>query len=219
FRKTLLPALLRRWIRPLRLENLSRRLRAKRYLALRKRMDRAAHDALRTVLASLGPGGSVKHPWHVVGGEHIRIGRDFWACADVRLEAWDHYQGATYRPVILIGDHVALNNGVHVGAIDRIEIGNNVIVGANALITDHSHGDMGPSMLQTPARDCPLHSRGPVLIEDDVWIGEGACILSGVRVGKGAVVGANAVVVRDVAPGEIVGGVPARRIRHLGDAR
>ncbi len=54
----------------------------------------------------------------------------------------------------------------------------------------------------------------PVVIEDDVWIGENAIVLPGVRIGRGAVVGAGAVVTRDVEPYAIVHGVPARVARH-----
>lgn len=57
-------------------------------------------------------------------------------------------------------------------------------------------------------------SRGPITIQDDVWIGEGAIIFSGVTVGQGAVVAAGAVVNRDVPPYAIVGGVPAKIIRY-----
>jgi len=52
----------------------------------------------------------------------------------------------------------------------------------------------------------------PIMIEDDVWIGFNAAILKGVTIGKGAVVGACAVVLHDVPPYTIVGGNPARRI-------
>jgi len=53
----------------------------------------------------------------------------------------------------------------------------------------------------------------PTIIGNDVWIGDGAVILLGVTIGTGAVIGANAVVVRNVAPYEIVGGVPAKRVK------
>lgn len=57
-------------------------------------------------------------------------------------------------------------------------------------------------------------SKGTITIEDDVWVGYGATILSGVHIGQGAVVAAGAVVTKDVPPYAIVGGVPAKVIRH-----
>lgn len=57
-------------------------------------------------------------------------------------------------------------------------------------------------------------SKGPVIIENDVWIGYGATVMSGVRVGDGAVVAARAVVTRDVRPYAIVAGCPAREVRR-----
>jgi acetyltransferase-like isoleucine patch superfamily enzyme len=53
------------------------------------------------------------------------------------------------------------------------------------------------------------------VIEDEVWIGEGAVILKGVTVGRRAVIGANAVVTKDVAPYTVVGGIPARVIKKI----
>ncbi|MBE6004396.1 MAG: CatB-related O-acetyltransferase [Lachnospiraceae bacterium] len=57
-------------------------------------------------------------------------------------------------------------------------------------------------------------SKGDIIVDDDVWIGYGATILSGVHIGQGAVIGAGAVVSSDVPPYAIVGGVPARIIRY-----
>lgn len=57
--------------------------------------------------------------------------------------------------------------------------------------------------------------RGPIVIEDDAWIGAGAIVLPGVTIGSGAIVAAGAVVHRDVAPFTVVGGVPARQIKEL----
>lgn len=58
-------------------------------------------------------------------------------------------------------------------------------------------------------------ARGPIVIEDDAWIGAGAVILPGVRIGRGAVVGAQSVVTGDVPPLTIVAGQPAREVRRL----
>lgn len=60
-----------------------------------------------------------------------------------------------------------------------------------------------------------LISKGPVVIEDNVWIGEHACIMPGTTIGKGSIVGANAVVTKDVPPYSLVGGVPAKLIKTL----
>lgn len=57
--------------------------------------------------------------------------------------------------------------------------------------------------------------RAPIVIEADVWLGAGVVVLPGVRIGRGAIVGANSVVTADVAPLHVVAGVPAKTIRVL----
>lgn len=64
------------------------------------------------------------------------------------------------------------------------------------------------------SQNCEAISKGDIVLEDDVWIGYGATVLSGVRIGQGAVVAAGAVVNRDVPPYAIVGGVPAKVIKY-----
>jgi len=79
----------------------------------------------------------------------------------------------------------------------------------------YSHGDTSLAHLSLPPVCRPLFSKGKVIIEDDVWIGEGAAILPGVVIGRGAIIGTNAVVTKDVDPYTVVGGVPARIIKKL----
>jgi tetrahydrodipicolinate N-succinyltransferase len=64
-----------------------------------------------------------------------------------------------------------------------------------------------------PVCDSKGVKRTHTIVGNDVWIGDGAVLVSGVTIGTGAVIGANAVVVRDVTPYGIVGGVPARQIK------
>ena len=147
-----------------------------------------------------------------VGGGLISIGSRFASGPGLRLLAWEQHKGKRYLPRIVIGDDVAFGCNCTVTAIAELRIGNKCLIASGVLITDHNHGDVGSAVSQSILKDAPLSIKGNVMIEDEVWIGEHACILSGVRIGRGAVVGANAVVTRDVPPGAIVGGVPAKII-------
>lgn len=99
--------------------------------------------------------------------------------------------------------------GAVVVAQERIEIGDRVLLGANVVITDTDFHPLDPE----ERRLHPERGRSaPVIIEDDVFIGMQAVVLKGVRIGRGAVVGACSVVTRDVPPYAIVAGNPARVI-------
>lgn len=95
-----------------------------------------------------------------------------------------------------------------------IQIGAGVQIGPGCGLYPYNHG----TEPGTPMREQPLATRGPIVIEDDVWLGSGVVVLSGARIGRGAVVGANSVVSGVVAPGAIVAGVPARAVRSRGPA-
>ncbi|MBP3774183.1 MAG: glycosyltransferase [Bacteroidaceae bacterium] len=143
------------------------------------------------------------------GGKYMHIGQNFNSLGGLRLECLPQ---PNQRPQLIIGDNVNFNSRVHIGVVNKVQIGNNVLLGSNVLITDHSHGQTDMSSLQTPPRLRELYSKGPVIIDDDVWIGENACILPGVHIGKGAVVGAGAIVTHDVTPYTVVAGTPAKTI-------
>lgn len=72
-------------------------------------------------------------------------------------------------------------------------------------------------VLYTKTAQSEALSKGDIIVDDDVWIGYGATILSGVHIGQGAVVAAGAVVTKDVPPYAIVGGVPAKLIKYRFD--
>lgn len=90
---------------------------------------------------------------------------------------------------------------------ERLEIGRDCLIGPGCFITDTNHG---MSAGFPPAKQ-PCEAR-PTFLEDEVWLGANVVVLAGVRIGKGAVVGAGAVVSKDVAPFQVVAGVPARAI-------
>ena len=152
-------------------------------------------------------------PHHILGAQYMQIGRHFSSLPGLRMECLDEYHGQHFSPKLLIGEGVSFNSYCHVGVINRVEIGDNVMIGSFVLITDHSHGELARS--EIPFAERPLLSKGPVIIEDNVWIGEHACIMPGVTIGEGSIIGANAVVTHDVPPYSVAVGVPAKVVKQL----
>lgn len=130
----------------------------------------------------------------LVGAQYISIGDNCEIRDRVHLTAWDSYRGQRFTPEIIIGNNSSIGSDSHITAINSIKIGNNVRMGDKVLITDNAHGASDRALLDTAPNYRPLFSKGTVIIEDNVWIGEKATILPGVHIGRGCIVGANAVV-------------------------
>lgn len=120
---------------------------------------------------------------------------------------------STRRPgaQLHIGDDFGMTGGSIV-CEERITIGHRVLMGANSIITDT---DFHPLDAVERQRDPMAGRTKPVVIGDDVFIGMQVLILKGVTIGAGSIIGAGSVVSRDVPPGVIVAGSPAREIRTI----
>jgi len=135
----------------------------------------------------------------IVIGRHVTIGR----FAMIRPSG---YYGREVGVGLKIGDHSNIGAYCYIGCSGGIEIGENVLMGpcVNLFAENHNYGQV----------DRPIKEQGvtrePIIVEDDCWLASGSTILAGVRVGKGAVVAAGAVVTKDVPPYAIAGGVPAK---------
>ena len=155
---------------------------------------------LRLSLAHCGRNFVPGFPLTILGGESISIGDNF------RSMGHDYLYGNDGK--IVIGNNVSLNTNVQIGSSGgRVQIGDNVLIGPNVVIRAADHGILRTELIRTQ-----LHIGGDILVEDDVWIGANAVILKNVRLGKGCVVAAGAVVAADVEPYVVVGGIPAKRI-------
>lgn len=123
----------------------------------------------------------------------------------VRLDTGVRIWGGPDAKVILASG-AGLGRNVAIGAVERVEIGAHSLVAQGSYITDSDH------ILDDP--DSPIAGqgqrvKGPIIIEDNVWIGANCVVTSGVRIGRGSVVGAGSVVTHDVPPFSIATGVPA----------
>lgn len=166
-------------------------------------------------VSSCGYPVDVRYPTYLAGGKYIKIGKNFHASYRLRIEAWDRYKDVYFEPSIFIGDNVSFSDNCHVGAINLIEIGNNVLFGSNVYLTDHFHGSSGSSDMGITPLERNLFSKGKVVIEDDVWIGDGVCIMPNVTIGRSCIVGANSVVTKSFPANCVIAGVPAKIIKYL----
>ena len=108
---------------------------------------------------------------------------------------------------LAIGQDCFFNRNVSITCLNKISIGNNVQIGNNVVIVDHNH-DYAKRM---------DFVKGFVVIEDHVWIGANTCILPDVIIGHGSVIAAGSVVTKNVPPGVIAAGVPAKIIKVIKD--
>ncbi|MBI5493977.1 MAG: acyltransferase [Deltaproteobacteria bacterium] len=109
---------------------------------------------------------------------------------------------------IRIGDGCIFGSGCVLAATKSIVLGQRVFISSLVYVMDSNFHDVENRDLHPPGE--------PVVLDDDVWIGTKASVLQGVHIGRGSVVGAHAVVTKDVPPYCIVAGVPAHVVRRIG---
>lgn len=164
----------------------------------------------------LGKGVVLRHPRRVTLGHRVAID-DY-----VLLDAG----GAGKQGMILEDDVIISRNCVVQGKIGPVVIGEKTDIGCNCILSSVTGIFIGKSVLvagncyigggrykldrlDLPMMEQGLYSKGPVIIGDDVWLGAGAIVLDGARIGKGCVVGAGAVVTKDLPDYAVAVGVPA----------
>lgn len=120
---------------------------------------------------------------------------------------------------ISVGDDVSLGvRPVLLAALSKIEIGSHVMFGPEVVVVGGGHNSTVVGRTMKSVEEKTGNEDLGVVIEDDVWVGARAVILRGVRVGRGAIVAAGAVVTKSVPPYAIVAGNPARVLRFRWDA-
>lgn len=175
------------------------RIRRRRFVARTSRaVRRAGFDAF-------GPGSIIHEPMSVTGGERVSVGESTFILANATFSL-----GPDAR--VTIGSRTYLGRDLTIVAVDRIEIGDDVM-GSDRLV----FADTGPApdRAGVPVMAQALAPGRPVRIEDGVFLGTGAIVLAGVTVGARSLVGAGAVVTEDVPPNCVVVGNPGRVVRHF----
>jgi acetyltransferase-like isoleucine patch superfamily enzyme len=155
----------------------------------------------------------IRLPFDIRNKSNIKIGKNFTSGFGCRIEAFplnEHLEIC-----ISIGNDVQINDYVHIGAGEKIIIGDNVLIASKVFISDLNHGNYKGSDQDSPF-SLPNNrklSTSPIVIKDNVWIGEGVCVMSGVTIGIGCVIGALSVVTKDLPDFSIAVGAPAKVIK------
>jgi acetyltransferase-like isoleucine patch superfamily enzyme len=168
---------------------------------------------------SLGEGLEVAHPRSlVIFGSNIHLGRFAQLIASpdnfIRFTTWPSKKitqgikgGAIY-----MGDYCLLSPGVRISAEQSIKIGDNVMFAANVYVSDSDwHGIYN--------RIRPFRCTKPVVIENNVWLGERVIVNKGVTIGENSVIGAGSVVTKNIPANVIAAGNPAKIIKTINPQR
>jgi len=142
-------------------------------------------------------------------GKDVRVRRPWCLALGTRVEVEHNvfFKIVSDDARVTVGDFTFIGNGTELDVLESLRVGAHTLIAPNVFITDHTHNSAaGVRLDQQGSRSAP------VTIGDDVWIGTRAVILAGVTIADGAIVGAGAVVTKDVAANSIVAGVPARAI-------
>jgi acetyltransferase-like isoleucine patch superfamily enzyme len=136
-------------------------------------------------------------------GRHatLRIGRWAWIGHGCKIRV--------HEGEVAIGAKTVIGQECTISAYRRVRIGEQCVIADRAMFIDFDHGVVE---VERPIRQQGIYKRD-VEVGSNVWIGYGACVLRGVRVGDNAIVGTNSVVTRDVPANAVVAGIPARVIR------
>ena len=137
----------------------------------------------------------------VAAGAHIDFGRFVWLGDGTKIRC--------HEGVVEIGEKSVLGQDCTISAYRRVRIGEQCVIADRAMFIDFDHGVVE---VERPIRKQGIYKRD-VEVGSNVWIGYGACILRGVRIGDNSIIGTNSVVTKDVPANAVVAGIPARVIR------
>lgn len=166
--------------------------------------DRMYTRMIRSSFGSMGHTSRVDVPFIAFGERQIHIGDHVTVGAGSLFNASKTAQ-------IVIGSNTHIGGNLTLIAWDRVEIGPNVIFARGVTVIDHQHRTADPEV--------PISAQGwdqiaPVEIKRGAWLGTNAVVMPGVTIGRNAIVGANAVVTRDVPDHGVAVGAPARLLER-----
>ncbi|QAY63965.1 acyltransferase [Xylanimonas allomyrinae] len=177
------------------------------FLSVQRARDAAFSLIAARGFAEFGRGSRILLPFRVGNPHRIAIG----AGALIGAGSWLIVPARGDDVALTLGDRVRMNT-TSISAVESVVIEDGVAMARGVYVSDHAHGFDDPDAF---IRDQPLTRVAPVRIGRGAWLGQNVVVLPGVTIGAGAVVGANSVVRADVPARTVAAGTPARVLREL----
>ena len=158
----------------------------------------------------------IRQPFECRGKYFISLEKGLSTGRYCRIEA--HAEGKKYSQKLLkIGKDCQINDSVHISAAKSITLGDNVLIASRVFISDLNHGSYSGDLHSEPNSISSKRelSTSPVVIGNNVWLGEGVVVLPGVVIGDNVIIGANSVVTKSLPENVIAVGNPARIIKKF----
>lgn len=167
-------------------------------------------------LANIGKNSQIGQNFSIINPNGISIGDNFSGGCDIALWSWNAVNIKGDDCKLIIKNNVSITDRCIISAANRIEIGNGCLLGRDTFITDNSHGEnISINELNISPHERNIFSKGPVIIGDNVWTGKNVCIMPNVKIGNGAIIGANSVVTHNIPPYSVAVGSPAKVIKTI----
>lgn len=147
------------------------------------------------------------NPSQISIGRGTNIGRSAMMCV--------HSIPESPNAEIIIGEDCFIGDDSNIQCCNTIKIGKGVLLGRKVMINDSSHGNATYEQMKLPPSKRPIMSKGSIVIDDNVWIGEMVCILGNVHIGKSSIIGAGSIVTHDIPAYSVAVGNPAKVIKNL----
>lgn len=167
-------------------------------------------------LANIGKNSQIGQNFSIINPDGISIGDNFSGGCDIALWSWNAVNIKSDDCKLIIKNNVSITDRCIISAANRIEIGNGCLLGRDTFITDNSHGkNITLEELDISPHERDIYSKGTVIIGDNVWTGKNVCIMPNVKIGNGAIIGANSVVTHNIPPYSVAVGSPAKVIKTI----
>lgn len=167
-------------------------------------------------LANIGKNSQIGQNFSIINPDGISIGDNFRGGCDIALWSWNAVNIKGDDCKLIIKNNVSITDRCIISAANRIEIGNGCLLGRDTFITDNSHGEnISINELNISPHERNIFSKGTVIIGDNVWTGKNVCIMPNVKIGNGAIIGANSVVTHNIPPYSVAVGSPAKVIKTI----